>query len=106
MEIKKRKKSGYEKSVYRSLAMISQFGINMLVPIVMCSFVGIFLDRTFDTSYWMILLFFVGALAGFRNVYVFARRVYRQPPEPGYKKTEESRQKQEVSAGHKSTAEK
>ncbi|MBR6770832.1 MAG: AtpZ/AtpI family protein [Lachnospiraceae bacterium] len=56
--------------------MITQFGINMLVPILGCSFVGMFLDRRFETSFWMVLLFFVGALAGFRNVYVFARKIY------------------------------
>lgn len=62
--------------VYRSIAMITQFGINMLVPIFAMSFLGIFLDRTFETSFWMIVLFFVGALAGGRNVYKMAKQIY------------------------------
>lgn len=66
----------YGKSVYHALMMITQFGINMLVPIFLCSFLGIYLDRRWGTSFWMVILFFVGALAGFRNVYVFARRIY------------------------------
>lgn len=66
----------YDKSVYQSLALITQFGINMLVPVFLCSFVGIWLDEKFDTSFWMILLFFVGALAGFRNIYIMAKRIY------------------------------
>lgn len=66
----------YDKSVYQSLALITQFGINMLVPVFLCSFVGIWLDEKFSTSFWMILLFFVGALAGFRNIYIMAKRVY------------------------------
>lgn len=66
----------YQKNVYRSLALISQFGINMLVPIFLCSFLGIFLDRKLGTSFFMVILFFVGALAGFRNVYIFARKIY------------------------------
>lgn len=66
----------YDKSVYQSLALITQFGINMLVPVFLCSFAGIWLDKKFDTSFWMILLFFVGALAGFRNIYIMAKRVY------------------------------
>ncbi len=65
----------YGKGVYHALAMITQFGINMLVPIFLCSFLGIYLDGKFGTSFWMVLLFFVGALAGFRNVYLFAKRV-------------------------------
>lgn len=66
----------YGKSVYHALTMITQFGINMLVPIFLCSFLGIYLDRRFGTSFWMVVLFFVGAMAGFRNVYIFAKRIY------------------------------
>lgn len=71
----------YKKNVFRSLVMISQFGINMLVPIFLCSFLGIFLDKKLGTSFWMILLFFAGALAGFRNIYLFARKIYEEKEE-------------------------
>lgn len=63
------------RSVYQSMTMIGQFGINMLVPVLLCSFLGIFLDKKLGTSYLVIVLFFVGALAGFRNVYRFATRI-------------------------------
>lgn len=66
----------YRKTVYQALATVSQFGIYMLVPIFLCSFLGIFLDRKLGTSYCMVLLFFVGALAGFRNVFLLAKRIY------------------------------
>ena len=66
----------YRKNVYHALPMITQFGINMLVPIFLCSFIGIYIDRKCGTSFWMVLLFFVGALAGFRNVYMFAKKVF------------------------------
>lgn len=59
--------------------MITQFGINMLVPIFLCSFVGMFLDRKFDNSIWTVILFFVGALAGFTNVFRFAKKIYETP---------------------------
>lgn len=72
---------GYKKNVYHALMMITQFGINMLVPIFLCSFLGIYIDRKLDTSFWMVLLFFVGALAGLRNVYVFARKIYNMKSE-------------------------
>ncbi len=65
----------YDKSVYRALALVGQCGILMLVPIFMCSFMGILLDRWLDASYWMVLLFFAGALAGFRNIYLFAKKI-------------------------------
>lgn len=74
----------YDRSVYRSLAMITQFGINMLVPVFLCSFLGIWLDKKCGTSWLMIVLFFVGALAGFRNVYIMAKRIYEDKGRDGH----------------------
>ncbi|MBP3475906.1 MAG: AtpZ/AtpI family protein [Lachnospiraceae bacterium] len=59
--------------------MITQFGINMLVPIFICTFLGMFLDRKLESSVFTVMLFFVGALAGFTNVFRFAKRIYEQP---------------------------
>ena len=70
------KKRKVEKSVFRSLTLISQFGINMIVPVVLCMFLGIFLDTKLGTGYWTVILFFVGALAGFNSVYKMAKRIY------------------------------
>lgn len=75
----------YDKSVYRSLVMITQFGLNMLVPIGLCSFLGIFLDKKLDTSFFVIIFFFIGALAGFRNVFLFARKIYEDKEKPDEK---------------------
>lgn len=74
----------YKRSVYQSLAVITQFGINMLVPIFLCSFAGMFLDKKLGTAFWFVLLFFVGALAGFRNIFILARKIYEE--EDGDKK--------------------
>lgn len=71
-----RHKRHYDKSVYRSLAMVTQFGFNMLVPIFMMSALGFYLDRRFGTSFWMIILFFVGAIAGGQNIYRMAKKIY------------------------------
>ena len=61
--------------IIRSLSMISQFAIHMLVPICMCSYLGYFLDQKWNTNFMFILLFFMGALAGGRNVYRLARKI-------------------------------
>lgn len=71
----------YKKSVYQSLALITQFSIHMLVPIFLCTFLGIYLDKKLHTSFLVILLFFIGALAGFRNIYIFARQIYDKKEE-------------------------
>lgn len=65
----------YQKDVFGGFAMVLQFGINMIVPILLCTFVGIFLDRLFSTSFIVIIMFFLGALAGFRNIFIFARNM-------------------------------
>ena len=66
----------YDNSVYKALTFFSQFTINMLVPIFMCSLAGFGLDKWLGTSFFVIILFFIGALAGFRNIFILAKRVY------------------------------
>ena len=75
----------YDKNVYRSLMMITQFGLNMLVPIFACAFLGMFIDKKLGTSFVTVIFFFIGALAGFRNVYIFARRIYEDKEKPDEK---------------------
>ena len=71
-----KKKKHYDKSVYRSLALITQFGINMLVPILMMSGAGIWLDRKFETVWITPVFFFIGAIAGGQNIYRMAKSIY------------------------------
>lgn len=59
--------------MFKSFSLILQFGINMIVPILLCTFAGIFLDRLFSTSFIVIILFFLGAMAGFRNIFILAK---------------------------------
>jgi F0F1-type ATP synthase assembly protein I len=85
----------YNKNVYQALTMITQFGINMLVPIFICSFLGILLDKKFDTSWITVALFFIGALAGFTNVFRFAKRIYSQPAVTRKRRTDHEGKKYE-----------
>ena len=61
--------------IVRSLSMISQFTIHMLVPICMCSYLGYLIDEKLNTSFLFIIFFFIGALAGGRNVFLLAQKV-------------------------------
>ena len=65
------------RSVAKSLTMISQVGISMLVPIFLCCMLGLFLE---DKLGWpaFIPMFILGALAGMRNVYVLISAVYEE----------------------------
>ncbi len=81
MNSKNRKRQKERQSTLRMLTLITQFGINMLVPIFLCFFAGYYLDKKLGTSYLMIIFFFIGALAGFRNIYIFARRMTKDDEE-------------------------
>lgn len=61
-----------KKSVYTTFALISQLGISMIVPIFLCTFIGMKLDERFGwaTTIPMIL---IGILAGSRNAYVLVK---------------------------------
>ncbi|MCR5790743.1 MAG: AtpZ/AtpI family protein [Lachnospiraceae bacterium] len=51
----------------------------MLVPIFLCCLAGYYIDRRWNTSFVFIISFFVGALAGGRNVYIMARQIFSKP---------------------------
>ena len=57
--------------------MISQVSISMLVPIFLCSMLGLWLRNQFGLPVFL-PLFFVGALAGMRNVYVMLSAIYKE----------------------------
>ncbi len=71
----------YKKSVYQSLVLVTQFGINMLVPLLLCSMAGVYIGKRFDIEWIVIPLFFLGALAGFRNIHIMAKKIYQQKEE-------------------------
>ncbi len=68
-----------------NLVLITQFGINMIVPIFLCFFAGIYLDKWLHTNFIAIILFFVGALAGFRNIYMMSKKSLKKK-EPNHDK--------------------
>lgn len=79
MNSRGRKKQKDRQTTVKMLALISQFGISMLVPTFLCFFLGMYLDRFFGTSFLIVIFFFIGALAGFRNVYILAKRSMETP---------------------------
>lgn len=77
----------YKKSVYQSFVLITQFGINMIVPILLCTALGIFIDKKTGMSVFAIVFFIMGALAGFRNCYIMAKKIYESDDKNHDKKT-------------------
>ena len=81
----------YKKSVFQSLAQITQFGLYMIIPILLCTFIGLWLDKWLNTSFLVIIFFFLGAIAGGRNIYIFSKQIYEKDAHSPY----ESRKRQE-----------
>lgn len=63
-----------KKEVFRCLALVTQLGIHVMVPVFMCVFIGYFIDKKFGTSTILVFLI-LGILAGGRNGYMLAKGV-------------------------------
>ena len=60
--------------IARSLSMVTQLGISMLAPLILCVCVGIWLDDTFGWSTTAVLVV-LGIMAGARNTWMLAQQV-------------------------------
>ena len=60
------------------MTLILQFGLNMIVPIVMCTLLGAWLGKKYGMPIITVPLFIMGALAGFNNIFKMAKKIYGQ----------------------------
>lgn len=57
------------------LAMASTIGLSMVFATFIGLAIGYWLDKVFETSPWLTLIFLViGIVAGFRNIYIIGKR--------------------------------
>ena len=77
------------KDVQKTLVLVTQFGISMIVPIALCMFLGMFVADQFSAPIITVPFFILGALAGFRNVYILAKSVYQNDDKKKEKKDDE-----------------
>lgn len=74
---KSKKRGGrlkYKKSVFRSLAMVTQLGLCVVVPIFLFVFAGNYIDSRYGTKTTVFLLI-LGTLGGARGAYVMAKQM-------------------------------
>ena len=65
-----------QRKIFQSLTLILQFGLNMIVPIMLGLMLGVWIGRKYDILWITIPLFIIGALAGFTNIYKMAKKIY------------------------------
>ncbi len=57
---------------FRNLSILSQFGLSLVMPLLLCLFVAYQLREHFHLSYWIYLpAFFFGLAASFMTAYKF-----------------------------------
>ena len=78
--------------VANTLVLIVQIGVTMLVPILMCSIGGAWLDHNFQTRWIGVLGFILGTIAGFQNVYRLVRKYLKETKSPGELQREKEEQ--------------
>lgn len=61
------------RELIRCLSLVSQLGITMLTPVILCVLLGVWLDKKFST-YFTLPLLILGILAGARSAYLLAKK--------------------------------
>jgi len=61
------------RKVIKSIVMVTQISISMMVPIFLCAALGVWLDRLFNTQVCFLVLVFIGIGASFRNLYILTK---------------------------------
>ncbi len=67
----------YKKSVFRSLAMVSQLGLCVMAPIFLCIFIGYQVDSRFGMN-TLVPLLILGVLAGGKSAWHLAVKTLEQ----------------------------
>ena len=68
-------------SIVRSLAMVTQLSVTLLTPVLLCTLLGVFLDRKAGTRYLALAGLLLGILAGSRNAWQLLTRISRKDEE-------------------------
>ena len=63
----------------KALSLISQLGINMITPILICTFIGVYLDEKMSTTpLFTIIFILLGTGGAFRNLFYHTSKQIRK----------------------------
>lgn len=92
-----------QRDVVRALALVTQLGLNMLVPIVLCFFLGRWLDDVLHTGFLLPVFIVLGIMAAYRNMYESTKMLLkgeRECDDDEYRKKSEAACKKNESDTH------
>jgi len=73
------KGAGLLRDIMKALAMLTQIGISMMVPILLCVWIGKYLDGVFDSGVLFLVIFvFLGVGSSFRTLYMMTVYKYKK----------------------------
>ncbi|MGN0244219.1 MAG: AtpZ/AtpI family protein [Lachnospiraceae bacterium] len=64
----------------KTLALVTQLGISMITPVMLCVLIGVKIDERYHT-HWFLPLLLLGIAAGVRNVYVLVKDINQDKKE-------------------------
>ena len=88
-----------KKDIVYGLMLVTQVGISMMVPIILCLFIGKWIMKYVDNPLVVLFAVLFGIIVGFRNVYVLVMSTYSKDKEKEdaeyeyYKKMQDERKK-------------
>lgn len=93
-----------KKEVMNALIMVFQFGINMIVPIFLCTLAGVWIGKKTGADWVTVPLFFIGVFAGANNIYRMVQKFLKQEDDgravrqtPGRQSTTETEKSDSIS---------
>ena len=69
---------GNNKKVFQMFALISQLGISIVVPVLLCTFLGTWLEERTSFPLFVPMLI-AGVFAGCRNAWVLVKQAIYEP---------------------------
>ena len=66
------------KGVIKALVMVTQVACTMLAPLLVCGWVGLWLNEKLHTDIAFLIMMFLGIFTGFRNFFYLMRQFYEK----------------------------
>ena len=97
----KRLDSKEKRDISYMFSLVTQLGISMMVPIFLCMFVGIYINKYIDNGIIIVISMIVGCIVAFRNVYLllagsFVKDLEKENEEIKYYKELEEKRKEHL----------
>lgn len=65
-----------KRTIVYMISLITQIGISMIVPILLCTFIGVYINKYVDKPIIVLVFIMIGCATSFRNVYVLIKSTF------------------------------